>query len=217
MTKFTPWTMAVCSLALFAACGPKERPLVPLDEVCSVSEHMRAVRTSGYLLGPGNSMICDGETCEMVLSNVRAGGNTTIRVDLRTGTGNNKMLEPPDDYQDADLVFVDNEGNTHRVGEWVTVQGIILNERGCMITPVERIFPAQEPPAGAAAPNEGSEAAAPADGSAAAPAAPSAAGSAAAAPTDPAPAAVPAATPEAAPATAEGDKPGEVAPAGGKP
>lgn len=213
MTKFTDWTFAACSLALLSACGPKERPLVPLDEVCTVSEHMRAVRTSGYLLGPGNSMICDGETCEMVLSNVRAGGNTTIRVDLRTGSGRNKMVEPPDNFQDSDLVFVDNEGNTHRVGDWVTVQGIILNERGCMITPVEWIFPAQEPPAGAAAPTEGSEAVAPADGSAAAPVAPSATGSAAAAPAPAAPAAVPA----AAPAGAEGDKPGEVAPEGGKP
>ncbi len=213
MTKYAVWTIVAGSLLLTAACGPKERPLVPLEEVCSVSEHMRAVRTSGYLLGPGNSMICDGETCEMVLSNVRAGGTTSIRVDLRTGTGNNKMVEPPDDYQDADLVFVDNEGNTHRVGDWVTVQGIILNERGCMITPVERIFPAQEPPAGAAAPNEGSEGVAPVDGSAAAPTAPPATGAAPAAP----PVVAPSAVPAGVPAAAEGDKPGEVAPEGGKP
>lgn len=213
MTKIMHWTFAVCSLALISACGPKERPLVPLEEVCTVSEHSRAVRTSGYLLGPGNSMICDGETCEMLLSNVRAGGTTTIRVDLRTGTGRNKMVEPPDNFQDSDLVFMDNEGNTHRVGEWVTVQGIILNERGCMITPVEWIFPAQEPPEGAAAPTEGSEAAAPAAGSAAAPAAPTAAAPAVAAPAMAAPAAVPA----AAPAGADGNKPGEVAPSDGKP
>jgi hypothetical protein len=204
-----PAPALLVSALFFAACGPKDLPITPLDDVCEVGEYGKSIRTAGYLMAPG-TMMCDGITCEMTLSNIRAGGRTALRIDIPLGSGRNAMVEPPDTYQESDLVVRDHEGNPHVPGDWVVVQGRILNEQACLISPVSYVFAGEPSSAGGA--TAGSGAAPQAD-----PTAAPAAGSA------PAPAAapsVPAAVPGTAPAPSaapEGGKPEAPAPAAGKP
>jgi hypothetical protein len=139
---------AACALSAFAACKPQDLPVTPLDDVCSV-ESGTTVSTAGFLAGPGGSMWCDGTTCEMALSNRGVGGHTSIRIDVRLGSGRNAMVEPPDQFSPADLIVKDNEGVERPVGSWVIVQGRILTGEACLITPVSYVISA-EPPAMAA-------------------------------------------------------------------
>jgi hypothetical protein len=133
----------------FAACGVKELPITPLDDVCETGEYGKAIRTAGYLYGPGTMMSCDGVTCEMMISNTRAGGNTSLRIDIRIGSGNNSMDEPDDSFNEADLVVRDDLGDSHRIGDWIVVQGRLLNEQACLMTPVSRVYPGAAPLAAA--------------------------------------------------------------------
>lgn len=157
---------------LFSACGPQELPITPLDDVCETGEYGKSIRTAGYLQGPGSMMICDGETCEMGISNVRAGGSTTLRIDIPIGRGHNSMTEPDDSFRNEDLALRDDNGDSHRVGDWIVVQGRLLNEQACLISPIYRIYPGAAPlqEAPPIAPAGPSDAPAPTD----APAAPSA-------------------------------------------
>jgi hypothetical protein len=155
-------------LGLGVSCSPSEQPLTPLDDVCAV-ESGTTIRTAGFLSSPGQMMMCDGETCEMALSNRSAGGSTSIRIDVRLGSGRNAMPEPPDRWSQADLVVTDNEGVERRVGDWVVVQGRILTGGACLITPVSWVLPG-EPPGAAGASTSGSGSAAPAAAQPAAPA-----------------------------------------------
>lgn len=214
--------LLVCLVVAAAAgCAPRELPITPLDEVCTTGSYGTQIRTAGFLQGPGNTMICDGQACEMALSNVRIGGRTTLRIEVRLGTGRNAMVEPPDTFRTSDLVVVDNEGNNRVPGDWVVIQGRILNEQACLISPVNWVL-VGEPPTGST-PSA-------ADGNKDPLTAPTPAGQTAPVPTDPPPRDVPAAQPQsAAPPTAPAgtavlsgkpggaDKPKEPTPAARKP
>ena len=89
--------------------------------------------------------MCDESTCEMAISNLGVGGNTSLRIDVRLGSGRNAMVEPPDRYTNADLVVKDNEGVTRQLGDWIVVQGRILTGSVCLITPVSFILPGEAP------------------------------------------------------------------------
>lgn len=191
---------AALALAASPGCQPKDLPVIPLSEVCATAEYGTTVSTAGFLVAPGSMMSCDGTTCEMALSDRGIGGNTNLRIDVRLGRGKNAMIEPPDRWSASDLAVKDNDGVTHPVGDWIIVQGRILNGGGaCLITPVS--FVLSGTPGGAP---EGSAEAAPA-----APAAPAAVPPTPNAPTAPAPVAAP---PAAAP-PAGSAKPPAAAPA----
>ncbi|MCB9521556.1 MAG: hypothetical protein H6700_05335 [Myxococcales bacterium] len=135
---------AANALSLAAAasgCQPKDLPVIPLSEVCATAEYGTTVSTAGFLVAPGSMMSCDGTTCEMALSDRGIGGNTNLRIDVRLGRGKNAMIEPPDRWSASDLAVKDNDGVTHPVGDWIIVQGRILNGGGaCLITPVSFVL-----------------------------------------------------------------------------
>lgn len=211
--------------ASVAACTQRDIPLSPLDDVCETAEYGKTVRIEGFLTAPGASMMCDGETCEMAISNRGVGGSTSLRIDIPLGSGRNSMTEPPDSYNNSDLVVRDSEGNPHPIGDWIVVEGRILNEMACLVSPVYRVYAGQPPAAnagsGAAAPGSPTAApagaAAPPVGGAAAGTAPAGTAPAGTAPAGTAPAGAPAVAPPSAPSAAPGAgggvKPNPAAPA----
>jgi hypothetical protein len=137
--------MKIAVLLLFvlivaSGCGDTTPPIAStIDTVCSQEFSDKKVVLEGYPYLPSTMLVTDTILIEFYERPNLEG--KYIAVSLKVGTGSNQVVEPPDNYTDADLLIRTNDGQEIRAGNRVSVEGkLIYSPTGDANNPVSCIL-----------------------------------------------------------------------------
>ncbi|MCA9599061.1 MAG: hypothetical protein KC776_37380 [Myxococcales bacterium] len=142
------WLICLAAALCVTACkGPEPGKLVQLSEACGKeldpppNGELQRVSVEGYLAIPAGAFLMCSDTCGLEL---RATPSDTkgLRIDVRIGSGKNRMAKLPKKYQESDLVVTTAEGKEVSVGSKIRVTGRRLGtaaDKTCQIYDVDLI------------------------------------------------------------------------------
>ncbi|MBN8593500.1 MAG: hypothetical protein J0M33_17225 [Anaerolineae bacterium] len=128
-------SLFLCLILLFtlAACEstPPGKP-VTWDTLCVPENNDQQVAIEGYPYLPVTALVSDTMLIDLHEEPDREG--RLISTSMTLGSGNNQMVEPPDDYTDDDLLIRAGDGTEIRTGQPMKVEGKVLySETGCVL------------------------------------------------------------------------------------
>lgn len=128
-------SLFLCLILLFtlAACEstPPGKP-VTWDTLCVPENSDQQVAIEGYPYLPVTALVSDTMLIDLHEEPDREG--RLISTSMTLGSGNNQMVEPPDDYTDDDLLIRAGDGTEIRTGQRIKVEGeLIYSADSCII------------------------------------------------------------------------------------
>lgn len=112
---------ALLGLGLLAACSPAEPPsLVSAEKACALDNDGKPATVAGYF--QTRSMVFCTDSCTLDFAET-PDGEGPLSPDIKVGTGNNQMLELPDNFSDSDFQVTAADGTKLGLGDHVQISG----------------------------------------------------------------------------------------------
>lgn len=120
----------ILMMILFVASACESTPpatLVTFDTFCNAENADKQVAIEGYPYLPSSMLITDTILVDLFERTNSQGREFPIS--LKVGTGANQVVEPPDDYTDADLLIRTQDNQEVRAGTKIRVEGRVLRSQ----------------------------------------------------------------------------------------
>lgn len=125
-------------LIVVSGCDTTPPIASTIATVCSQEFADKKVVLEGYPYLPGTMLVTDTLLVEFYERPNLQG--KYIAVSLTVGTGSNQVVEPPDEYTDADLLIRTSDGQEIRAGNRVSVEGKLIYPPSSGNSPVNCIL-----------------------------------------------------------------------------
>ena len=128
-------SLLLCLILLFVLAASESTPPgkpVTWDTLCVPENNDQQVAIEGYPYLPVTALVSDTMLIDLHEEPDREG--RLISTSMTLGSGNNQMVEPPDDYTAADLLIRAGDGTEIRTGQRIKVEGeLIYSADSCII------------------------------------------------------------------------------------